>query len=69
MAAPASQDLLVGGRARRQSWINHSRALRLLDRYGAAELEAAIGEALAPSRTTLLSRRSSKCASSRAPGQ
>jgi transposase len=48
MAAPASQDLLMGAAARGDNLGSITAALlRLLDRYGAAELEAAIGEALA----------------------
>ena len=46
-AAPASQDLLIGAAARGDNLGTITAALlRLLDRYGAAELEAAIGEAL-----------------------
>jgi transposase len=48
MAAPASQDLLMGAAARGDNLGSITAALlRLLDLYGAAELEAAIGEALA----------------------
>ena len=48
MAAPASQDLLIGAAARGDNIGTITAALlRLLDRYGATELEAAIGEALA----------------------
>jgi hypothetical protein len=48
MAAPASQDLLTGAAARGDNLGSITAALlRLLDRYGAAELQAAIGEALA----------------------
>lgn len=47
-AAPASQDLLIGAAARGDNLGTITAALlRLLDRYGAAELQAAIGEALA----------------------
>ena len=47
MAAPATQDLLMGAAARGDNLGSITAALlRLLDRYGAAELEAAIGEAL-----------------------
>ena len=47
MAAPASQDLLMSAAARGDNLGSITAALlRLLDRYGAAELEAAIGEAL-----------------------
>jgi hypothetical protein len=46
-AAPASLNLLVGAAARGDNLGAITAALlRLLDRYGAAELEAAIGEAL-----------------------
>ena len=48
MPAPASQDLLIGAAARGDNIGTITAALlRLLDRYGATELEAAIGEALA----------------------
>src|SRR5215471_3755081 len=48
MAAPTSQDLLMSAAARGDNLGSITAALlRLLDRYGAAELEAAIGEALA----------------------
>jgi len=48
MAAPASQHLFMGAAARGDNLGSITAALlRLLDRYGAAELEAAIGEALA----------------------
>jgi hypothetical protein len=48
MAAPASQDLLMSAAARGDNLGSITATLlRLLDRYGAAELEAAIGEALA----------------------
>jgi transposase len=47
-AAPASLDLLIGAAARGDNLGTITAALlRLLDRYGAAELQAAIGEALA----------------------
>jgi transposase len=47
-AAPASQDLLIGAAARGDNLGTITAALlRLLDRYGSAELQAAIGEALA----------------------
>lgn len=47
-AAPASQDLLIGAAERGDNLGAITAALlRLLDRYGAAELEAAIHEALA----------------------
>ena len=47
-AAPASQNLLIGAAARGDNLGTITAALlRLLDRYGAAELQAAIGEALA----------------------
>jgi transposase len=47
-AAPASQNLLIGAAQRGDNLGTITAALlRLLDRYGAAELQAAIGEALA----------------------
>jgi transposase len=47
-AAPASQRLLIGAAARGDNLgAITATLLRLLDRYGASELEAAIGEALA----------------------
>jgi len=47
-AAPASQDLLIGAAKRGDNLGTITAALlRLLERYGAAELQAAIGEALA----------------------
>ena len=47
-AAPASQDLLIGAAQRGDNLGTITAALlRLLDRYGSAELQAAIGEALA----------------------
>jgi transposase len=48
MAAPASRSLLIGAAARGDNLgAITATLLRLLDRYGATELEAAIGEALA----------------------
>jgi len=48
MAAPASRSLLIGAAARGDNLGTITATLlRLLDRYGATELEAAIGEALA----------------------
>jgi transposase len=47
-AAPASEDLLIGAAQRGDNLGTITAALlRLLERYGAAELQAAIGEALA----------------------